>query len=64
MEELDDDEKMHGKSCGHDHSLEEKQTNFPNRGDDKAISLRNSEHDQFDYNFAKNVKEVGVGKQI
>ena len=33
----DDDEKMYGKSCGHDHSLEEKQTNFPNRGDDKAI---------------------------
>lgn len=64
MDDLDDDEKMYGKSCGHDHSLEEKQTNFPNRGDDKAISLRNSEHEQFDYNFAKNVKEVGVGKQI
>ena len=60
----DDDEKMYGKSCGHDHSLEEKQTNFPNRGDDKAISLRNSQHKQFDYEFAKNVKEVGVGKQI
>ena len=41
-----------------------KQTNFPERGDDKAISLRNSQHEQFDYTFAKNVKEVGVGKQI
>ena len=41
-----------------------KQTNFPNRGDDKKISLRNSEYPQFDYDFAKNVKEVGVGKQI
>ena len=39
-------------------------TNFPNRGDDKKISLRNSEYPQFDYDFAKNVKEVGVGKQI
>tara|TARA_A100001391_G_scaffold196867_1_gene176165 strand:+ start:594 stop:2696 length:2103 start_codon:yes stop_codon:yes gene_type:complete len=39
-------------------------TNFPNRGDDKKISLRNSEYPQFDYDFAKNVKEVGVGKKI
>ena len=44
--------------------FDSKQTNFPNRGDDKKISLRNSEHEQFDYDFAKNVKEVGVGKQI
>ena len=43
---------------------EEKQTNFPNRGDDQKISLRNSEYPQFDYDFAKNVKEVGVGKEI
>ena len=32
-------------------------TNFPNKGDDKKISLRNSEEPQFDYNFALNVKE-------
>ena len=44
--------------------FDSKQTNFPKRGDDKKISLRNSQHDQFDYDFAKNVKEVGVGKQI
>ena len=43
---------------------ETKETNFPNAGDDKKISLRNSEYPQFDYDFAKNVKEVGVGKQI
>jgi hypothetical protein len=61
MEELDDD-KMFDKSCDHDHDT--KQTNFPERGDDKKISLRNSKHEQFDYEFAKNVKEVGVGKQI
>ena len=42
----------------------EKQTNFPDQGDDKKISLRNSEYPQFDYDFAKNVKEVGVGKKI
>ena len=39
-------------------------TNFPNKGDNKKISLRNSEYPQFDYDFAKNVKEVGVGKKI
>lgn len=44
--------------------FDSKQTNFPTRGDDKKISLRNSQHEQFDYDFAKNVKEVGVGKQI
>ncbi len=32
-------------------------TNFPNKGDDKKISLRNSEEPQFDYDFALNVKE-------
>ena len=45
-------------------NAEEKQTNFPERGDDKKITLRNSNYPQFDYNFAKNVKEVGVGKKI
>ena len=39
-------------------------TNFPKRGDNKKISLRNSQYPQFDYNFSKNVKEEGVGKQI
>ena len=32
-------------------------TNFPKRGDNKKISLRNSERPQFDYNFASNVKK-------
>jgi len=36
---------------------EERQTNFPNKGDDKKISLRNSEEPQFDFDFAKNIKE-------
>ena len=39
-------------------------TNFPNKGDNKKVSLRNSEYPQFDYRFAKNLKEVGVGKKI
>ena len=36
---------------------EEKQTNFPKRGDDKKISLRNSEYPLFDREFAKTIKE-------
>jgi hypothetical protein len=32
-------------------------TNFPKKGDDKKISLRNSEEKQFSYEFAKNLKE-------
>jgi len=36
---------------------EERQTNFPNKGDDKKISLRNSDEPQFDYDFAKTIKE-------
>ena len=43
---------------------EVKQTNFPKAGDDKKISLRNSNYPQFDYDFALNLKEVGVGKKI
>ena len=31
-------------------------TNFPTRGDNKKVSLRNSQYPQFDYNFALNVK--------
>ena len=48
-----------------DIDLDVKKTNFPERGDDKKISLRNSQYKQFDYDFAKNVKEGGsVGKKI
>ena len=36
---------------------EEKQTNFPKRGDDKKISLRNSDYPLFDREFAKTIKE-------
>ena len=45
---------------------ETKATDFPKRGDDKKISLRNSNYPQFDYDFALNVKEDGgsVGKDI
>ena len=32
-------------------------TNFPTKGEDKKISLRNSNHRQFDFDFASNVKE-------
>jgi HK97 family phage major capsid protein/HK97 family phage prohead protease len=32
-------------------------TNFPSEGDDKKISLRNSEYPQFDRDFAENIKE-------
>ena len=39
-------------------------TNFPKRGDNKKISLRNSQYPQFDYTFATNLKNEGVGKQI
>ena len=39
-------------------------TNFPKSGDNKKISLRNSQYPQFDYRFATNLKNEGVGKQI
>lgn len=32
-------------------------TNFPNQGDDKKISIANSKYPQFDYSFAKRIKE-------
>ena len=32
-------------------------TNFPTKGEDKKISLRNSNYPQFDFDFANNVKE-------
>jgi HK97 family phage portal protein len=55
FDELDDEFKK-----------EIKATNFPKSGDDKKISLRNSNYPQFDYDFALNVKEDGgsVGKDI
>lgn len=44
----------------------EKITNFPNKGDNKKISLRNSEYPQFDYTFAKNLADddTTVGRKI
>lgn len=63
----DEDEKEYDEEFLDDLDiLDEKDelTNFPNKGDNKKISLRNSEYPQFDYDFAKNVKEVGVGKKI
>ena len=32
-------------------------TDFPTKGEDKKISLRNSNHPQFDFDFASNIKE-------
>lgn len=32
-------------------------TNFPNQGDDKKITIANSKYPQFDYQFAKKIKE-------
>ena len=32
-------------------------TDFPEKGDDRKISLRNSNHPQFDFEFAKDLKE-------
>ena len=32
-------------------------TDFPTKGDDKKVSLRNSNYPQFDYDFAAGVKE-------
>ena len=32
-------------------------TNFPKKGDDKKVSLRNSEYERFPLEFAQNVKE-------
>ncbi len=37
--------------------LRKAMTNFPTKGEDKKISLRNSNHPQFDFDFANNVKE-------
>lgn len=37
--------------------LEVKATDFPKKGDDKKITLRNSEYPQFDYDYATSLKE-------
>ena len=63
----EDDLKEYDDEFDDEFMLEEEKndvTNFPKRGDNKKISLRNSQYPQFDYNFSKNVKEEGVGKQI
>tara|TARA_R100000697_G_scaffold123206_1_gene155005 strand:- start:1061 stop:3373 length:2313 start_codon:yes stop_codon:yes gene_type:complete len=45
-------------SQGEAEQYQAKQTNFPKRGDDKAISLRNSEYDVFDPEFAENIRKA------
>jgi len=55
VEEYEDDQRL--AICSLQLDEEIRQTNFPNKGDDKKISLRNSEEPQFDFDFAKNIKE-------
>ena len=57
MKEYDDNSQRLAVCYAQLEDDEERQTNFPNKGDDKKISLRNSEEPQFDYNFAKTIKE-------
>lgn len=57
--ELEEELGLYGDDEKADHL-----TNFPKSGDNKKVSLRNSNYPQFDYDFAKNVKEIGVGKDI
>ena len=57
MKEYDDNSQRLAVCYAQLEDEEERQTNFPNKGDDKKISLRNSEEPQFDYNFAKTIKE-------
>ncbi len=63
----EDDLKEYDDEFEDEFMLEEEKndvTNFPKRGDNKKISLRNSQYPQFDYTFATNLKNEGVGKQI
>ena len=63
----EDDLKEYDDDFDDEFMMEEEKndlTNFPKRGDNKKISLRNSEYPQFDYTFATNLKNEGVGKQI
>ena len=55
VNEYEDDQRL--AICSLQLDEEVRQTNFPNKGDDKKISLRNSEEPQFDFDFAKNIKE-------
>ena len=57
MKEYDDNSQRLAVCYAQLEDDEERQTDFPNKGDDKKISLRNSEEPQFDYDFAKNIKE-------
>jgi hypothetical protein len=57
MTEYDDNDQRLAVCYAQLEDDEERQTNFPNKGDDKKISLRNSEEPQFDFDFAKNIKE-------
>tara|TARA_S200002703_G_scaffold60822_1_gene52693 strand:+ start:3920 stop:5416 length:1497 start_codon:yes stop_codon:yes gene_type:complete len=57
MKEYDDILQRLGICYAQIEEEEERQTNFPNKGDDKKISLRNSQEPQFDYDFALNIKE-------
>ena len=57
MKEYDDNSQRLAVCYAQLEDEEERQTDFPNKGDDKKISLRNSEEPQFDYDFAKTIKE-------
>ena len=57
MKEYDDNSQRLAVCYAQLEDDEERQTDFPNKGDDKKISLRNSDEPQFDYDFAKNIKE-------
>jgi len=57
MKEYDDNTQRLAVCYAQLEDDEERQTDFPNKGDDKKISLRNSDEPQFDYDFAKNIKE-------
>ena len=61
IEDYEEDEKFFDDLK---EEYKDEMTNFPKRGDNKKISLRNSNYPQFSYEFASNVKNEGVGKQI
>ena len=63
----EEDEKEYEEDFLDDLDLTESKnelTNFPKAGENKKISLRNSQYPQFDYGFAKDVKSSSVGKEI
>lgn len=55
VSEYNEDQRL--AICSLELDDEQRQTNFPNKGDDKKISLINSEEPQFDFDFAKTIKE-------